>query len=83
MLKVKYINMKSLISSTSNDDNDKKLELMKQKLEVLKRIRFLQKSLIRISFKHDEGRSEIYLSLLSSLKLANQSLFKINQLTGE
>jgi len=73
--------MLSMKSCSNNHDNT--LETMKQKLDILKRIRFLQKSLIRMSFKHDECRSDIYLSLLGSLKLAKQHLYEINQLLLE
>ncbi len=54
------------------------LETMKHRLDLLKRVKFLQKSLIKISFRHDQGRPEIYGCLLRSLKLTKESLQKLN-----
>ncbi|MCF6319819.1 MAG: hypothetical protein L3J83_11180 [Proteobacteria bacterium] len=65
-----------------HDQNiDNSLETMKHRLDLLKRVRFLQKNLIKISFRHDQGRPEIYGCLLRSLKLTKESLQKINHLT--
>lgn len=68
-------------NKTHNQNTDDSLETMKHRLDLLKRVRFLQKSLIIISFRQDQDRPKTYVSLLRSLKLTNESLQKINQQT--
>ena len=60
--------------------NKKYFEKMKSRLDVLKKIRVLQKSLINVSFKSDQDRSKIYSSILNSIEIEKASLLKINQI---
>ena len=53
---------------------------MKSRLDVLKKIRVLQKSLINVSFKSDQDRPKIYSSILNSIEIEKASLLKINQI---
>lgn len=75
--------MVCLIENTCIRINDKTLKNFIKKFELLKKTRFMQRRLFRISDKWGEGRSGKYKSLLSSLKLAIKSLYEINQLARE
>ncbi len=55
------------------------INIMQSKEELQKRIRFLQRTLIQMSFGSRQKRPELYTSVMNSLHIAQKSLIKNKQ----
>lgn len=68
---VKYICTELLINSIELKGNN-----MFERKSIQKRIRFLQHSLIQLSFTSDKNRPQLYISLMNSLYKAQRLLLE-------
>ena len=56
---------------------------MQEIKNIQKRIRFLQYSLVQLSFASDKNRPQLYTDLMQSLKKARKALVENKQLIGD